>query len=564
MESKFINLKKILPVGALLLVSCFYGQVRIANSATNQAAINSSAFIDASSNTTFNQSPTVGKGLLYPRTDLTVFNGFSGVPVGTPNSYPYNYDGFMVFNTAASGTAGVGATEGTLCRGFWYYDNPSTNLTGGTWKPLRPDVCSPTTPPVITGLTCSGATDAGTLTEGIAASGVSSQIPYTGGNGGSYSAQSISSTGVTGLTATLVAGTLANGNGTLTYNITGTPSSSGTASFAISIGGQSCTFTRTVVGSGGGGPVITSLSCSAAVNTGTLTEGIAASSVSSLIPYTGGNGVSFPASTVIPSTGVTGLFAQIQADTLLNGDGNLNIHIVGTPTGSGVASFTITFGGQTCTLTRIVESGYTVVMCGSSQAWYRFNMGANATLDVDVPSQDIVGGYYQWGRRAHVADAYNLGAISGWNTSDSIPDNSWNLGTEGSPIKDELNDPCPTGYRVPTATEFQTLLSNNVESRIGTWSSGVDDFTNFSAAVVFTCPSTGKKITFPAAGYRATHEHPGIEGRVVGLGSAAMYFTSSPFNAYAYSLFQPTGSTSSNIFHALFRSNASPIRCISE
>jgi uncharacterized protein (TIGR02145 family) len=79
---------------------------------------------------------------------------------------------------------------------------------------------------------------------------VSSSIPYTGGNAGGYTAQSISSTGVTGLTAYLSAGTLARGAGALTYTITGTPSARGTASFAISLGGRSCTLTRTVYPSG--------------------------------------------------------------------------------------------------------------------------------------------------------------------------------------------------------------------------------------------------------------------------------------------------------------------------
>ena len=75
---------------------------------------------------------------------------------------------------------------------------------------------------------------------------MNSVISYTGGNGGTHNGQTVTSTGVTGLTAILSAGTFANGNGTLTYTITGTPSAPGTASFAINIGGQSCTLTRQV------------------------------------------------------------------------------------------------------------------------------------------------------------------------------------------------------------------------------------------------------------------------------------------------------------------------------
>jgi hypothetical protein len=72
-------------------------------------------------------------------------------------------------------------------------------------------------------------------------------IPYSGAFGGTHNGQTVTSTGVTGLTATLAAGTFANGSGNLTYTITGTPSAVGTASFSINIGGQTCVLTRSVI-----------------------------------------------------------------------------------------------------------------------------------------------------------------------------------------------------------------------------------------------------------------------------------------------------------------------------
>ncbi|RYZ58833.1 MAG: hypothetical protein EOO14_09195 [Chitinophagaceae bacterium] len=72
-------------------------------------------------------------------------------------------------------------------------------------------------------------------------------VPYTGGNGIAYLAGSpIPSTGVTGLTARLQAGALANGAGTLSFAVTGTPSAAGTATFALSFGGQACSFSLPV------------------------------------------------------------------------------------------------------------------------------------------------------------------------------------------------------------------------------------------------------------------------------------------------------------------------------
>ena len=159
--------------------------------------------------------------------------------------------------TGATGAAGNGFSNGTAVNQLMYWNgsawvtlNPGIDgqilsICNGslTWSTMA-GVC--TVSAALTTLNCVGATTTGTLTNGTAASGVSTAISYTGGNAGTYGAQTISSTGVVGLTATLSAGTLANGAGSLTYTITGTPTSSGTASFAISLGGQSCTFTINV------------------------------------------------------------------------------------------------------------------------------------------------------------------------------------------------------------------------------------------------------------------------------------------------------------------------------
>jgi len=72
---------------------------------------------------------------------------------------------------------------------------------------------------------------------------------YTDGNGLSYPAQIITSTGVAGLTATLAAGTLTTGNtpSSIVYNISGIPGgNAGTASFNISFIGKSCSFSLPV------------------------------------------------------------------------------------------------------------------------------------------------------------------------------------------------------------------------------------------------------------------------------------------------------------------------------
>ncbi len=133
-----------------------------------------------------------------------------------------------------NGTAWVTLNAGNNGQSLTICDGVLTWTTGG--------VC----PGVISALNCSSSTKTGTLTSGIAASGVASTVPYLGGNGGNYPAQSVASTGLSGLTASLPAGTLANGAGALTFTISGMPDTVGIASFVLNIGGQSCTLTRAV------------------------------------------------------------------------------------------------------------------------------------------------------------------------------------------------------------------------------------------------------------------------------------------------------------------------------
>ena len=117
----------------------------------------------------------------------------------------------------------------------------------GSFVSCKKDTTTPqTNTGTITALDCGNAVVTGVVKKGEPATGVSVAILYTGGDGNAYGAQTISSTGVTSLTATLTAGIFASGNGSLIYTISGTSTSAGIASFAISIGGKTCTINVTV------------------------------------------------------------------------------------------------------------------------------------------------------------------------------------------------------------------------------------------------------------------------------------------------------------------------------
>lgn len=115
---------------SLFVANLSFGQVRVVNSITNISAPNSSAFIDASSNSTLNSSTNIGKGLLFPRVNLTTFASFGGSPVGVAVSYPNRYDGMIVYNNA-TGTSSIGSVAVTP--GFYFYNNKTTSVSGGKW-----------------------------------------------------------------------------------------------------------------------------------------------------------------------------------------------------------------------------------------------------------------------------------------------------------------------------------------------------------------------------------------------------------------------------------------------
>ena len=313
-------------------------------------------------------------------------------------------------------------------------------------------------PAAVGAINCDSATLTGNLYNGSVASGVSASVPYTAGNGGSYAAQTISSTGVVGLTANLAAGILANGAGSLIYTITGTPTTSGSASFAITLGGQSCAFTVSV------------------------------SDTSS----------TYPAGTVHCTAGATPV-----------------VDVTNPTTG---------------------------------KIWMDRNLGASqvATSSTDVNSY---GDLYQWGRRADGHQCRTSATTSTLSSIDQPAHGDFILAPNASldwrsPQNANLwqgvngvNNPCPSGYRIPTETELEAeRLSWSQNNSVGAFAS---------------------PLKLPVPGRRNFSD-----GLFSVVGSDGFYWSSSVIDTFTLSL-NGFGTFSANIWEDV-RANGHAVRCLKD
>jgi len=291
------------------------------------------------------------------------------------------------------------------------------------------------------------------------------------------------------------------------------------------------------------GANVSALNCNSATVTGTAVAGTAVLGVTIDVSYTGGNGLGYSDAS-FTSTGVTGLTATALAGTLANGNGTVSFVISGTPSAGGSASFLVTFGNQSCTLNLNVQG--TLSNPTTGKVWMDRNLGASqvATSSSDASAY---GDIYQWGRGKDGHENRYSGTTSTLSSSDqpghgnyitaSSGSYDWRSGQNSNLWQgvNGTNNPCPSGFRVPTSAEWQ--------SEYGTWSSQ-----NMSGGY------NALKLSY--AGSRLA-----MNGSLSGAGSTGLYWTSS--TGFGGSTVYNISSSSITSINSIRAAGAS-VRCIKD
>ena len=181
------------------------------------------------------------------------------------------------------------------------------------------------------------------------------------------------------------------------------------------------------------------------------------------------------------------------------------------------------------------------------------NLGSDEQVDPFTPGLKLIGNYYQWGQSVVSAAGPDCSRENGetitiWNRK-SYSNGSWT-----DEYKTE-NDPCPTGFRVPTKSEWEAVINpllNPTLKFLGTWAS---HSTNYSAGLLIGSDISG--LFLPAAGARDF-----IDGTLFDRGYRGDYWSSTDSgNYYAWSLRFYQGNA---LTYINYRTFGFSVRCIAQ
>jgi uncharacterized protein (TIGR02145 family) len=289
---------------------------------------------------------------------------------------------------------------------------------------------------------------------------------------------------------------------------------------------------------------ISALNCAISTAAGTLVSGQPSNGVVINVPYSGGNGGQCPPVS-ISSNGVLGLTANNPGGGMFsNGSGNLAFTITGTPADTGIATFPLSIGGQTCNLA-VKVSAYTyppgTVFCNGTptavveiynpitgRIWMDRNLGASQAA-TSINDTLACGDLYQWGRGADGHQCRNSSTTTTLSSTDQPGHGAFILSSTALPYDwrspqnnnlwqgvNGVNNPCPSAYRLPTDAELEAERTS--------WLS------NYQAGA-FVSP-----LKLPLAGVRS-----GSDGSLYSVGSNGIYWSSTVAGTNARNLYFNSG-----------------------